>query len=149
LAGRVEAAAPTRDFYREYFAVLDVAAELYLETIEQIFMDHHLPDGRLQYRGGVLRPEAIRQTPVLTVEAERDELCPPGQTAAAHGLRCGLPAELQQSYLQPGVGHYGLFAGRRWEQEVYPVVRDFHPFPRLKSGSADRGGAAWRDRFHR
>jgi poly(3-hydroxybutyrate) depolymerase len=125
VTGDLAAAAATRQFYDQYFAVLDVTAEFYLETIQRIFIDHDLPRGQLTYHGQLVRPEAIRHTPVLTVEAERDEMCTPGQTEAAHTLLRGLTEDQRQHYMQPGVGHYGIFSGKRWENEIHPLIRNF------------------------
>jgi poly(3-hydroxybutyrate) depolymerase len=133
-SGEPEKAAATRRFYDEYFAVLDATAEFYLETVQRIFLDHDLALGRLTHHDRPVRPELIRNTPLLTVEAERDELCPPGQTHAAHDLLRGLDPSLHRHHLQEGVGHYGIFSGRRWEQEIYPVIRDFQ---RHSAGAAD------------
>ena len=82
-----------------------------------------LPTGRLKHRGEVVDPSAIRRTAVLTVEGERDDICAVGQTAAAHDLVTKLRPHLRSHHLQPGVGHYGVFAGRRWENQIYPTVR--------------------------
>jgi poly(3-hydroxybutyrate) depolymerase len=124
-AGRIEEAEPTRRFYAEYFAVLDIAAEFYLDTVHRIFQRHELALGQMTHRGRPVRPAAIKNTAVLTVEAERDDMCAPGQTAAAHDLTTGLSDAQRARHVQSGVGHYGVFTGRRWETEVYPVVRDF------------------------
>ena len=119
------AAQATKDFYDEYFAVLDIAEEFYLETVSTVFQEHLLARGLMQYEGRAVEPAAIGKTALLTVEAELDDMCAPGQTSAAHSLATGLRDDQRGRYLQPGVGHYGIFAGRRWDSEVYPVVRDF------------------------
>ncbi len=124
-ADDVEGAEITRDFYREYFAVLDIAEEFYLDNVDAVFQRHLLAVGELEYGGRLVEPAAIRKTALMTIEAERDDLCAPGQTEAAHGLTTGLRAAQRARRLQAGVGHYGIFAGRRWEGEVYPAVRDF------------------------
>jgi poly(3-hydroxybutyrate) depolymerase len=123
--GTPEQAESTRQFYQEYFAVLDVPAEFYLDTVGRVFQEHELPLGTMTYRGRPVRPQAITRTALLTVEAEKDDLCAVGQTQAAHRIVSGLGPEQRGHYVQPGVGHYGIFSGRRWEAEVYPVVRDF------------------------
>jgi polyhydroxyalkanoate depolymerase len=125
VAGNTERAESTRAFYEEYGAVMDVPAEFYLETVGRVFQEHHLPTGRLTWRGQRVDPSAIRRTALLTVEGGRDDICSPGQTEAAHALCTGIPAELKRHHLQPEVGHYGVFSGSRWEAEVYPVLRDF------------------------
>ena len=119
------AAQATKDFYDEYFAVLDIAEEFYLETVSTVFQEHLLARGLMQYEGRAVEPAAIGKTALLTVEAELDDMCAPGQTSAAHSLATGLRDDQRARYIQPGVGHYGIFAGRRWDSEVYPVVRDF------------------------
>ena len=113
-----------RRFYGEYGAVMDLPAEFYLETVQRVFQDHDLPQGRLTWRGDVVRPEAIRRTGLLTVEGERDDICAIGQTMAALDLCSGIRVNLKQNHLQTGVGHYGVFAGKRWAREVYPRVRE-------------------------
>jgi len=123
-SGDDTAAARTVAFYDEYFAVLDVAAEFYLETVQTIFMDHDLALGQMEWEGRRVDPAAI-ETALLTIEAENDELCPPGQTQAAHDLCVGIPDERKRHHLQAGVGHYGVFSGTRFEQEIYPEIRRF------------------------
>ena len=125
VVGNTERAAATRAFYDEYGAVMDVPAEFYLETVGRIFQEHHLPTGRLTWRGQPVDPAAITRTALLTVEGENDDICSPGQTVAAHELCSGIAPEHKRHHLQPGVGHYGVFSGSRWQAEVYPVVRDF------------------------
>lgn len=123
-AGNEAGAARTKTFYEEYFAVLDITAEFYLDTHEAIFTEHHLARGCLKWNGRDVDPSAIG-TALLTVEAENDELCPPGQTSAAHDLCTGIPTERKHHHLQPGVGHYGVFNGSRFDNEIYPVIRTF------------------------
>jgi poly(3-hydroxybutyrate) depolymerase len=112
-----------RTFYDEYFAVIDLAAEFYLETIDLVFQRQLLAKGELEFRGALVRPDKIRKTALLTVEGERDDICAVGQTSAAHDLCTGLRPHLKRHHLQPGVGHYGIFAGRKWETQVYPQVK--------------------------
>jgi len=118
-------AARTRAFYDEYGAVADVPAEFYLETLERVFMDQHLATGRFTWRGRTVDPGAITRTALLTVEGSKDEMCPPGQTRAAHDLCTGVPESRKRHLLQEGVGHYGVFSGSRWESAIYPLLRDF------------------------
>jgi polyhydroxyalkanoate depolymerase len=125
VAGNTARAETTRAFYDEYGAVMDVPAEFYLETVSRIFQEHHLATGRFTWRGEHVDPAAIRRTALLTVEGAQDDICSPGQTLAAHDLCTGIPEDLKQHHLQPGVGHYGVFSGSRWEAEVYPVIRSF------------------------
>jgi len=120
--GHEERAHKTRVFYQEYFAVLDVTAEFYLDTARAIFRDHDLARNRMLWRGRKVDPAAI-QSALLTIEAENDELCQCGQTEAAHRLCTGIPPERKRHHLQPGVGHYGVFSGTRFEQEIYPEVK--------------------------
>jgi poly(3-hydroxybutyrate) depolymerase len=124
-AGDTVRAATTRAFYDEYGAVMDVPAEFYLETVERIFKEHLLARGELTWRGQHVDPGAIRRTALLTVEGANDDICSPGQTRAAHELCTAIPSDMRQNHLQPGVGHYGVFSGSRWEQEIYPEVRSF------------------------
>jgi polyhydroxyalkanoate depolymerase len=125
VAGDLPTAARTRAFYDEYGAVMDVPAEFYLETLERVFMDQHLATGRFTWRGRAVDPAAITRTALLTVEGSKDDMCPPGQTRAAHDLCTGIPDAAKQHHLQEGVGHYGVFSGSRWEAGIYPVLRDF------------------------
>jgi poly(3-hydroxybutyrate) depolymerase len=112
-----------RKFYQEYGAVMDLPAEFFIQTVQRIFQDHDLPLGRLTWHGRPVRPELIRRTALMTVEGERDDICAIGQTLAALDLCTGVRVSMKRHHLQTGVGHYGVFSGRRWEQEVYPRVR--------------------------
>jgi poly(3-hydroxybutyrate) depolymerase len=123
--GDGESAAATRAFYDEYSTVMDLPADFYLDTVKRVFHDHDLPLGRFRVRGEQVDPAAIEQTALMTVEGERDDVCAVGQTAAAHRLCTGLPAAKKTHHLQPKVGHYGVFHGRRWQSETYPEVRAF------------------------
>ena len=123
-AGEAEEAEKIKTFYDEYFAVLDLTEEFYIETIDRIFQRAQLATGDLTYRGRKVDPGLIRKTALLTVEGGRDDICSLGQTAAAHDLCSSLRPHLKRHHLQANVGHYGVFAGRRWEQEIYPVVRN-------------------------
>ncbi|WP_157218850.1 polyhydroxyalkanoate depolymerase [Flavisphingomonas formosensis] len=122
--GRDVEAANTRAFYDEYFAVLDLTAEFYIETVDIVFQRALLAKGELEWRGRRVNPGAIRRTALLTVEGERDDICAVGQTSAAHDLCSHLRPHLKRHHLQPGVGHYGVFSGRKWENQIYPVVRN-------------------------
>jgi poly(3-hydroxybutyrate) depolymerase len=124
VAGEHEKAEGTRSFYREYFAVADLPAEFYLDTVRLVFQEYALARGELTYDGGRIEPAAIRGTALLTVEGERDDICSVGQTMAAHDLTPGIRPYLKQHHMQAGVGHYGVFSGRRWHNEIYPIVRD-------------------------
>jgi poly(3-hydroxybutyrate) depolymerase len=122
------AAATHRAFYDEYLAVMDLPAEFYLETVQRIFQDHVLPKGELTWRGRPVRPEAIKKTFLFTVEGERDDICGLGQTASALDLCSGLRPLLKRHHVQTGVGHYGVFSGKRWANEIYPRVREVIEF---------------------
>jgi polyhydroxyalkanoate depolymerase len=113
------------DFYREYFAVLDLDAKFYLETVDFVFQRALLARGALTYQGNPVNTGLIRKTALLTVEGERDDICAPGQTLAAQDLCSGLRPYLKRHHLQAGVGHYGVFSGRRWETQIYPIVQNF------------------------
>ena len=114
----------SKAFYDEYFAVLDMTAEFYLETISRVFQDHLLPRGELIWRNRRVNPAAIRRTTLLTVEGERDDICSVGQTVAAHDLCKNIFANRKRHHLQPGVGHYGVFSGKKWSNQIYPLVRN-------------------------
>jgi poly(3-hydroxybutyrate) depolymerase len=122
--GEVEKAKVTKDFYDEYFAVLDLSAEFYLETVRLVFQEHGLPKGTLKWQGVPIEPRAIKRTMLLTVEGEKDDICAVGQTAAAHDLCTGLRQYRKRHHMQAGVGHYGVFSGKRWEQQIYPLVKN-------------------------
>ncbi len=122
--GEVDKAEAIKTFYDEYFAVLDLAAEFYLETVSKVFQDPLLAKGELTYRGRLVKPAAIKRTALLTVEGERDDICAPGQTLAAHELCTGLRPYMKRHHLQAGVGHYGVFSGKRWDTQIYPIVRN-------------------------
>jgi poly(3-hydroxybutyrate) depolymerase len=113
-----------REFYDEYNAVMDLPAEFYLETVQRIFQDHDLPLGKLDVRGEKVRPAAIRRTALLTVEGEADDICAVGQTVAAQDLCARLSPAIKRHHLQTGVGHYGVFNGRRFAGEIYPLMRE-------------------------
>jgi len=125
LDGDEARADPIRSFYEEYFAMADIPAEFYLETVERIFQKAMLATGELTYRGRRIDCSAIRRTALLTVEGEKDDICSIGQTVAAQELCTGIRPYRRQHHVQTGVGHYGVFNGRRWESSIYPVLRDF------------------------
>jgi poly(3-hydroxybutyrate) depolymerase len=122
--GEIEKAAIIKAFYDEYFAVLDLTSEFYLETVRLIFQEHALPLGKLQWHGQRVDPNAILKTMLLTVEGERDDICAVGQTVAAHDLCGRLRPYLKRHHMQAGVGHYGVFSGKRWESQIYPIVKN-------------------------
>jgi poly(3-hydroxybutyrate) depolymerase len=114
----------TRTFYEEYLAVADLSADFYLETVRLVFQEFALPRGELFVQGRRVNPAAIRRTALLTVEGERDDICAVGQTLAAQDLASSLRPYLRTHYVQPNVGHYGVFSGRRWQNQVYPMLRN-------------------------
>jgi polyhydroxyalkanoate depolymerase len=122
VAGEADHAEAIKDFYDEYFAVLDMTDDFYLGTVDRVFQRAELATGEFSYQGRHVDPGAIRKTALLTVEGERDDICSIGQTSAAHELCSSLRPHLKRHHLQPNVGHYGVFSGRRWRNEVYPVV---------------------------
>lgn len=124
IAGDEEKAAFHRRFYEEYMAVMDLPAEFYLQTIAKVFQEHELPRGVLHWRGRLVNPSAIRRTALLTVEGELDDICAIGQTMAALDLCNHIPMAHKRHHLQNGVGHYGTFSGRRWNGEIYPLMRE-------------------------
>jgi poly(3-hydroxybutyrate) depolymerase len=123
--GDGDSAAATRAFYKEYSSVMDLPADFYLHTIKRVFHDHDLPRGSFRVRGYRIEPAAIERTALMTVEGERDDICAPGQTVAAHQLCSRIAAAKKTHHLQLKVGHYGVFHGRRWQNETYPKVRSF------------------------
>jgi poly(3-hydroxybutyrate) depolymerase len=127
----------TRPFYEEFFAVLDIAAEFYLDTARAIFRDHDLARGELCWRGRRVDPSVV-ESALLTVEAEKDELCPPGQTWAAHALCTGISAGRKRHHLQESVGHYGVFSGANFRREIYPQIRGFIAEMSSADDEADR-----------
>ncbi len=120
-----------RKFYNEYLAVMDLPGEFYLQTVEIVFQKHLLPKGQMKWKdpkSGQLHdvnPAAINKTALLTIEGELDDISARGQTTAAHAISVNLPASKQAHYLQMGVGHYGIFNGRRWREQIMPRVRHF------------------------
>jgi poly(3-hydroxybutyrate) depolymerase len=122
--GEASRAAQHRRFYDEYLAVMDLPAEFFLETVKTVFQDHALAKGELAWRGRKVRPEAIRRTAVMAVEGEKDDICGIGQTMAALDLCRSVPITMRSYHLQTGVGHYGVFSGRRFAQAIYPRVRE-------------------------
>jgi poly(3-hydroxybutyrate) depolymerase len=113
-----------RTFYEEYFAIMDLDAEFYLHTIENVFQKYALPEGNLFFKGRKVEPRAIKKTFLLTVEGEKDDICAIGQTLAAQDLCSGLRSYMKSHHMQAGVGHYGVFNGKRWDNHIYPVVRE-------------------------
>jgi polyhydroxyalkanoate depolymerase len=122
--GETAKAEQTRAFYDEYFAVLDLTAEFYLETVRLVFQDHALPLGLLTYENQKVEPAAIKRTMLFTVEGEKDDICAVGQTLAAHDMCTSLRPYRKRHHMQVGVGHYGVFSGRTWQNQIYPMVKN-------------------------
>ena len=123
-AGEEKEAKKIKDFYDEYFAVLDLTEEFYMETIDRVFQKAELAQGQFTHHGKKVDPSVIRKTALLTVEGGRDDICALGQTSIAHDLCSSLRPHLKRHHLQANVGHYGVFNGKRWEKEIYPIVRN-------------------------
>ena len=122
--GEFEKADIIRTFYDEYLAVNDLPAPFYLQTVSKVFQTYDLPRGELTWHGRKVDLKAIRRTALLTVEGERDDICAVGQTVAAQDLCSSIRPYMKTHHLQAGVGHYGVFSGKRWNQQIYPRVRD-------------------------
>ncbi len=129
--GDTEQADTIKAFYDEYFAVLDMTAEFYLETVQWVFQGIPPGQGRARLEGRRVNPKAIRRTALFTVEGERDDICAIGQTVAAHDLCSSLRPYRKKHYMQAGVGHYGVFAGRRWASQIYPPGTKHHTRQRI------------------
>jgi poly(3-hydroxybutyrate) depolymerase len=125
IRGDDDSAESHRQFYDEYNAVLDMPAEYYLDTIKTVFQDFALVNGTWSVKGELVRPQDITTTALMTIEGELDDISGAGQTRAAHGLCTGIPQGRKLHYDAIGAGHYGIFAGRRWREKVYPAVREF------------------------
>lgn len=123
--GDGDSAEKHREFYDEYLAVMDLSEEFYIQTLIEVFQRYSLPTGQFDHHGHRVDPGAIRKTALLTVEGENDDISGIGQTQAAHELCVNVPEHMQRDYIQPGVGHYGVFSGRRFKTEIYPRVREF------------------------
>ena len=125
VVGDEESAAATQKFYDEYRSVCDMTAEFYLQTVDVVFQRHLLPKGELEHRGVRVRPDAIRDTALLAIEGERDDISGIGQTKAALDIATKLPATSKEYFLARDVGHYGIFNGRKWRENIAPVVERF------------------------
>ena len=135
--GDGDSAQKHREFYDEYLAVMDLSAEYYLQTVDTVFVRHSLPKGTMTHRGAPVDPAQIRRVALLTVEGENDDISGLGQTEAAHRLCVNIPPERKSHWMQPGVGHYGVFNGSRFRAEIAPRIADFV----LSNNGADgRGG---------
>jgi poly(3-hydroxybutyrate) depolymerase len=125
VGGDGDSADKHREFYDEYLAVMDLTAEFYLQTVETVFARHALPKGEMTHRDVPVDPAKIRRVALLTVEGEHDDISGLGQTEAAHKLCVNIPADKKAHYMQPSVGHYGVFNGSRFRSEIAPRIADF------------------------
>ncbi len=114
-----------REFYDEYLSVMDLTEEFYIQTLREVFQNYSLPKGEMMHRGALVDPGAITKTALLTIEGENDDISGIGQTQAAHDLCSNIPEAMRMDYIQPDVGHYGVFNGRRFRSEIYPRMRQF------------------------
>ena len=125
VVGDEEGAAATQKFYDEYRSVCDMTAEFYLQTVDVVFQRHLLPKGQMEHRGRLVDPSAIRDTALLAIEGERDDISGIGQTKAALDIARKLPKAKKQYLLAKDVGHYGIFNGRKWREKIAPAVEKF------------------------
>jgi poly(3-hydroxybutyrate) depolymerase len=125
VVGDEESAAGTQKFYDEYRSVCDMTAEFYLQTVDVVFQQHQLPKGEMEHRGRRVRPDAIRDTALLAIEGERDDISGIGQTKAALDIATKLPKAKKEYFFAEDVGHYGIFNGRKWREKIAPVVEKF------------------------
>jgi poly(3-hydroxybutyrate) depolymerase len=125
IEGDGDSAERHRDFYDEYLAVMDLTAEFYLQTVDTAFIRHALPKGEMRHRGESVDPAAIRSVGLFTIEGEHDDISGVGQTEAAHRICVNIPEDRRAHYLQPKVGHYGVFNGSRFRAEIAPRITDF------------------------
>jgi poly(3-hydroxybutyrate) depolymerase len=125
VSGDGDSAEKHREFYDEYLAVMDLTAEFYLQTVETVFVRHALPKGQMTHRGKPVDPSKIRRVALLTIEGEHDDISGLGQTEAAHKLCVNIPVDKKAHYMQPAVGHYGVFNGSRFRSEIAPRIADF------------------------
>jgi poly(3-hydroxybutyrate) depolymerase len=135
-----------REFYDEYLAVMDLTAEFYLQTIDTVFVRHALPEGRMTYRGRTIDLSSIRYVALMTVEGEKDDISGVGQTEAAHRLCSQIPNSRRVHYVQPNVGHYGVFNGSRFATKIAPRIQAFIQDQKASRPQWDRAGLApsWR-----
>lgn len=137
--GDGDSAGKHREFYDEYLAVMDLTEEFYLQTIREVFQEYTLARGLFEHRGRRVKPDCIRSVSLMTVEGENDDISGIGQTQAAHDICSGIPQSRRIDYIQPSVGHYGVFNGRRFRTEIYPRMRAF-----IREYSANEAGGGAR-----
>jgi poly(3-hydroxybutyrate) depolymerase len=138
--GYGEGAAAHRKFYDEYLSVMDVPGEFYLQTVERVFQKHDLALGKFTWNGQLVKPEMIKKTALLVIEGEHDDISAPGQTRPALDLCSGLDKSMKKAHLQAGVGHYGIFNGRKWRENILPIVHGFireHDRPQESAAHTD------------
>jgi poly(3-hydroxybutyrate) depolymerase len=123
--GDGESADRSKEFYDEYRSVCDMTAEFYLQTVDVVFQKHQLPKGEMEHRGRLVRPDSIRDTALLAIEGERDDISGIGQTKAALDIATRLPKAKKEYFLAKDVGHYGILNGRKWREQIAPVVEKF------------------------
>jgi poly(3-hydroxybutyrate) depolymerase len=123
--GQFDKAKKIAEFYDEYFAVCDLPGKFYIDTVRDIFQQNKLANGTLEYSGRRIDLAAIKKTALFTVEGELDDIAAPGQTKAAQDLCAGIPANKRSHYVQPGAGHYGIFSGSKWRDQIAPRVAAF------------------------
>ena len=140
--GDGDSAEKHREFYDEYLSVMDLTAEFYLQTVDTVFVKHSLPKGEMRHRGVKVDSSAIRRVALMTIEGENDDISGAGQTLAAHDLCVNLPASMQTDYLQEKVGHYGVFNGSRFRNQIVPRILDFHANGRPAARSLSLVGGA-------
>jgi poly(3-hydroxybutyrate) depolymerase len=124
-SGNDEAVEKHRVFYDEYYTALDMTEAFYLETLDRVFFDQKIPKGTITYRGESVDFSKIKETALLTLEGGKDDLCPVGQTRAAQDICSGISDSDRQEFIHPDVGHYGIFSGSHWREDLYPVVQAF------------------------
>jgi poly(3-hydroxybutyrate) depolymerase len=139
--GDGDSAQKHREFYDEYLAVMDLSAEYYLQTVDTVFVRHALPKGAMTHRGAPVDLAGIQRVALLTVEGENDDISGLGQTEAAHALCVNIPADRKSHWMQPGVGHYGVFNGSRFRAEIAPRIADFVLSNNGEEGRARRRAA--------
>jgi poly(3-hydroxybutyrate) depolymerase len=130
-----DSAAQHRAFYDEYLAVMDMTSEFYLQTIDWVFQRRLLPEGKFEHRGRIVKPQAMTDIGLMTVEGENDDISGLGQTEAAHDVCSKIPKGRKLHYIQPKVGHYGVFNGGRFRREIQPRIRDFILADRKKAAN--------------
>jgi len=125
LKGDETSADAHRMFYDDYSAMLDGDAQFYMDTVQRVFTEHHLPKGIMQYQGKTVDTGAIKKTALMTVEGGKDQFCPPGQTEAAQNICPNIPSEMREQHLQEDVGHYGVFSGSKFRETIAPKIKAF------------------------